>query len=193
MALQPVGSGASIAIAAATVTRGDYIAHQSDSIRLTAQGASCHVAVGNTSTAANTDFYIESGQTVTLCCGRPSAQRVVGITTGATTTLDFPEGTGCPFYEGQIVSLTVTGGSQTYYNFSNRPIASVNNTAGTDGYFQTRIVVTYDSSGIVTAFGGDNSTAVPYAELRDDIVVGNRGAIGTGVLHFQQVQTTGDA
>ena len=195
MALHPVGSGASIAIAADTLTGGSYLAHKSDSMRFSAEGASCHIAVGNTHTATNANFYLASGNSVTLSCGRPSAQRVVGITTSGTTTIiDFPEGTGCPFYQGQVVSLTVTGGSQDYYEFSNKTIASINNTTGVDGYFNTRIVVNNDYGvGYVTAFKGNNNTAVPYAELRDDIIVGNFGSSGTGVLHFQQVQTTGDA
>ena len=193
MALQPVGSGASIAIAAGSVTAGSYQAHQSDSMRFSADSSACHIAVGNTHTAATTDFYLASGQSSTINIGRPSAQRVVGITTGTTTTIDFPEGTGCPFYQGQVVSLSVTGGSQDYYDFSNKTIASINNTTGVNGYFNTRIVVNADTSGIVTAFAGNNNTAVPYAELRDDIIVGNYGSAGTGALHFQQVQTTGGA
>ena len=193
MALQPVGSGASIAIAAGSVTAGSYQAHQSDSMRFSADSSGCHIAVGNTHTAATTDFYLGSGQSATINIGRPSAQRVVGITRGATTKIDFPEGTGCPFYVGQVVSLTVTGGSQDYYDFSNRTITSINTTAAVDGYFGTQIVVDYDTSGIATAFKGDNNTAVPYAELRDQIIVGNRGTGGAGALYFQQVQTTGDA
>jgi len=195
MALQPVGSGASIAIAAGSVTAGSYQAHQSDSMRFSADSSACHIAVGNTHTAATTDFYLASGQSATINIGRPSAQRVVGITTSGTTTiLDFPEGTGCPFYVGQVVSLTVTGGSQSYYDFSNKTVASVNTTAGVDGYFGTRIVVNNDYGvGYATAFKGNNNTAVPYAELRDQVIVGNRGTGGAGALYFQQVQTTGDA
>ena len=149
--------------------------------------------MGNTHTDTNANLYLASGDTVTISCGRPSAQRVVGITTGTTTTIDFPEGTGCPFYQGQVVSLSVTGGSQDYYDFSNKTIASINNTTGVNGYFNTRIVVNADTSGIVTAFAGNNNTAVPYAELRDQIIVGNRGTGGAGALYFQQVQTTGDS
>ena len=163
-------------------------------MRFSADLSACHIAVGNTHTAATTDFYLASGQSSTINIGRPSAQRVVGITTSGTTTIiDFPEGTGCPFYVGQVVSLTVTGGSQSYYDFSNKTIASINTTTGVNGYFNTRIVVNADTSGIVTAFAGNNNTAVPYAELRDDIIVGNYGSAGTGALHFQQVQTTGGA
>jgi len=195
MALQPVGSGASIAIAAGSITAGSYQAHQSDSMRFSTDGSACHIAVGNTHTAATTDFYLASGQSTTINIGRPSSQRVVGITTsGATTIIDFPEGTGCPFYVGQVVSLTVTGGSQNYYEFSDKTVASVNTTSGVSGYFGTRIVVNNDYGvGIATAFKGNNNTTVPYAELRDQVIVGNRGTGGAGALYFQQVQTTGDS
>ena len=61
-------------------------------------------------------------------------------------------------------------------------------TGGVDGYFSTRVVITYDSSSVSESF------TAPYAELRDTIVVGAiRGASDTGSLYFQQVQVSGDA
>ena len=113
MAFQPVGAGGSIAIAAngTTVTTSSFIQHRSNTLRLSADSASCHVAVGvgSTPTAAATDAVILKNSTSTINIGRPSAQRVVGMTTsGATTVITFPEGTGCPFAVDQLVSVTTT-------------------------------------------------------------------------------------
>ena len=75
-------------------------------VRVYADGCTSHVAVGNTAVAAATDFLVPANhEPENLSIGRPSAQRVVGVTTTDTTTIiDFPEGTGAPFYVGQRVS-----------------------------------------------------------------------------------------
>ena len=190
MAYNPVGSGGVVTIGGAGAKNGEKFAHQSDTIRVFAQGTSAHVVIGSTVTAATTDFYVAKDTEAVLNIGRPSSQRVVAITKGNTTTLDFPEGTGCPFIVGQKVSLTISGGAATQQNlaFTEKAIASINNTAGVDGYFGTRVVITYDSSSVSESF------TAPYAELRDTIVVGAiRGASDTGSLYFQQVQVSGDA
>ena len=55
-----------------------------------------HVAIGTNPTATAEDFFVTTTDTETLSIGPVTNQKVVGFTTGATTTLDFPEGTGCP-------------------------------------------------------------------------------------------------
>ena len=190
MAYNPVGSGGVVTIGGAGAKNGEKFAHQSDTLRVYALDTSAHVTVGSTVTAATTDFYVAKNTEAVINIGRPSSQRVVAITKGNTTTLDFPEGTGCPFIVGQKVSLTISGGAATQQNlaFTEKAIASINNTAGVDGYFGTRVVITYDSSSVSESF------TAPYAELRDTIVVGAiRGASDTGSLYYQQVQVSGDA
>ena len=66
------------------------------------------------------------GESEVITLGACRNQKVIGITTGATTTIDFPEGTGSPFQVGDAVSLTVTG--QTDYNFTHKIVSSINNT-----------------------------------------------------------------
>ena len=120
---------------------------------------------------------------------------MTGITKGSPTTIDFAEGTGCPFYQGQNVSLTVSGngtGTQSNFDFTEKPVASINNTSDVNGYFSTRITVTYDSSGA----GVPTVLDAPFAELRDTLVVGAiRPTSGsdTGNIFYQQVQITGDS
>ena len=199
MALQPVGSGSSIA-SGASASHAKF-SHQSDAVRVYADGFTATVAVGNTAVAAATDFIVPANhEPLTINIGRPSAQRVVGITTTDTTVIvDFPEGTGAPFFVGQKVSLTVTDPQNRHFEFTDKPVASINNTSNVGGYFGTRLVVTHSYgaiAGVHTAFvSGDGQTA----ELRDVVHISalakpnSHGNAATGAVHFQQVQVTSGA
>jgi len=195
MALNPVGSGSSLAVSTDTakvITAG--IAQQAKSLRVTLVGASgmdgAHIKTGTMPTATTADFYLVKGETATLNIDRPSSQRVTGITTGSTTIVQFPEGTGTPFGVGSSVSITVT--DQSYYDdiIKDSSVTAVDNTAGVGGAFATRITLDADTSGIVTAVSG-------YATLRNSFKVsalakGNAADV-TGALYYQQVQVTGEA
>ena len=195
MALNPVGSGSSLTVSTDTakvIAAG--IAQQAKSLRVTLVGASglegAHVAIGTLPTATTADFYLVKGETATLNIDRPSSQRVTGITTGSTTIVQFPEGTGTPFGVGSSVSITVT--DQSYYDdiIKDSSVTAVDNTAGVGGAFGTRITLDADTSGIVTAVSG-------YATLRNSFKVsalakGNAADV-TGALYYQQVQVTGEA
>ena len=199
MALKPVGSGSSIA-SGASASHAKF-SHQTDTVRVYADGCTSHVAVGNTAVAAATDFLVPANhEPETLSIGAPSSQRVVGITTTNTTVVvDFPEGTGAPFFVGQKVSLTVTDPQNRHFEFTDKPIASINNTSNVGGFFGTRLVVTHAYgaiAGVHTAYvSGDGQTA----ELRDVVHISalakpnGHGLAATGAVHFQQVQVTSGA
>ena len=199
MALQPVGSGSSIA-SGASASHAKF-SHQTDTVRVYADGCTSHVSVGNTAVAAATDFIVPANhEPLTINIGRPSAQRVVGVTTTNTTTvIDFPEGTGNPFFVGQRVSLTVTDPQNRHFEFTDKPVASINNTSNVGGFFGTRLVVTHAYgaiAGVHTAYvSGDGQTA----ELRDVVHISalakpnGHGLAATGAVHFQQVQVTSGA
>jgi len=178
-ALKPVGTGQVIATSTSAAASAAFD-QQTDRIRVVAESVGCHVAVGANPTATASDIYVSTSGAEEISLGSVAAQRVVGVTTGATTTIDFPEGTGCPFSVGDAVSLTATG--QSYYDFSHKTIASINNTANVGGFFGTRIVVTNNSSGIATAFAAD------YAELRRSMKVSVISNAGSGKAFIQQVQ-----
>ena len=193
MALKPVGSGITFATSGAAAV-SSFISHQSEYIRVVATGAAAHVAVGTNPTATTTDVVVITGEPEVLTIGRPSSQRVVAITTGTTTTIDFPEGTGSPFEQDDIVSLSINGStSQTEGNLeyayidklTNVGVLSINSTAGFSGFHNTRIVLNADTSGIKTAFN------FAYAELRDDFKVSAEAIAGTGMFYAQQIQTAG--
>ena len=194
MALNPVGSGSSLVVSTDTakvIAAG--IAQQAKSLRVTLVGASgmdgAHIKVGEMPTATTADFYLVKGETATLNINRPSSQRVTGITTGATTIVQFPEGTGTPFGIGASVSITATG--QSYYDdiIKDSPVTAVDNSAGVGGAFSTRITIGADTSGIKTDITGN-------ATLRNSFKIsalakGNAADV-TGALYYQQVQISGE-
>ena len=193
MALKPVGSGISFATSGAAAV-SSFISHQSEYIRVVATGAAAHVAVGTNPTATTTDVVVITGEPEILSIGRPSSQRVVAITTGTTTIIDFPEGTGSPFEVGDIVSLTINSTAHhavgTLANayvgiITDVGVLSVNNTAGFSGFHNTRITLNANTSGIKTAFN------FQYAELRDQFKVSAEAIGGTGMFYAQQIQTAG--
>ena len=195
MALNPVGSGASIALTTDTANTTSSIAQKANTLRVVLVGADAvqgaHVAIGTDASATTSDFYVVKNEPASINIFRPSSQKVVGITTGATTLIDFPEGTGSPFAVGSRVDLTVTG--QSYYDdaVGFATVSKVWSGSGRNGYFSTRITVDADTSGIVTAYSSDN-----YAELRNSFKVSalakGGAATGKSTLYYQQVQITGE-
>ena len=179
---KPVGLGSSIAITSGSATISSALSVQTKALRVVAVSAGAFIGIGTSPTAASTDYYVPLGGTAFLALS-PASQRVVGIVTGTTTTIIFPEGTGSPFAVGDYVTLTSVG--QPYYNFTHQPVTSVDSTSGVGGYYSTRITVSTSTSGIVTAFSTDG-------DLRKSIKV---SAYGTeaGTLYYQQVQIAGDA
>jgi hypothetical protein len=183
-ALNPVGINSALPIASGANRRGvDQTVHQSEYLRVVSKGAGCHIAIGTLPTAATTNFYVHAGEDDIISIGKVSAQRVVGVTTGTTTIIDFPEGTGQPFEVGDAVTLT---GVPSYLTFTHKIVDSVNTTAGVGGFFNTRIIVNHDSSGIHTNYVAQ-TPGPGYAELRGSFMVAAYGD-GSGTLHYQQVQ-----
>lgn len=183
MALKPVGVGTQFATSTSSA-QSTAISVQSDTIRVTAKTAGAHVAIGTEPTADITDLYIPAGSSETLAL-TPASQRVVGITTGTTTILDFPEGTGSPFDAGDYITLT--GGSQSNFDFTHKGVISVNNVSNPSGYYSTRIIVDHDSSAVTATFTDR------FCVARKSIKVAARTDTGTGVLHIHQVQISGAA
>jgi hypothetical protein len=179
---RPVGAGSSIAITLATATTSSALSVQTKALRVVAT-AGAFIGIGTSPTAATTDYYVPSGGTAILALS-PASQRVIGITTGTTTTITFPEGSGSPFVVGDYVTLTSVG--QSYYNFTHQPVTAVDATSGYNGYYSTRITVSTSTSGIVTAFTAADG------DLRKSIKVSAYGT-GAGTLYYQQVQIAGDA
>ena len=183
MAHRPVGAGSSFNFTAGAASTSSAFSVQSNVLRVVAVNGAAHVAIGTEPVATVADYYVPSGQAVTLALTKAS-NRVVGVTTGTTTVVTVPEGTQVPFGVGDYVSLTASG--QSYYNFTHAPVVSVDTTSSVSGSYQTKMTVAYNSSGIVTAFNPSD------AEVRLSQKISAYGA-GSGTLYIQQVQITGQA
>jgi hypothetical protein len=185
MTHRPVGAGSSFAFSAgAASTSSSAFTVQSSVLRVVAVNAAAHVAIGTSPSAAISDYYIPAGQSATLALTKAS-NRVVGITTGTTTTVIVPEGTQVPFGVGDFVTVSATG--QPYYDISHVAVLSVDTITNFNGYHQTRMVIDYNSSGISTTFGAS------YADVRLSQKISAYGYGGSGILYYQQVQITGQA
>lgn len=180
---KPVGLGSSIAIVSGSATTSTALSVQTKALRVVAVSAGAFIGIGTSPTAAITDYYIAAGTDAALALS-PASQKVVGITTGTTTIIDFPEGTGSPFSVGDYVTLTSSG--QSYYNFTHQPVIAVNATSGYNGFYSTRITVSANTAGILTAFTAADG------DLRKSIKISVYGS-GAGTLYYQQVQSAGDA
>jgi len=178
---KPVGLGSSIAVTSGTATTSSALSVQTKALRVVAT-APAFIAIGTNPSATITDYYVPNGGTAVLALS-PASQTVVGITTGTTTTITFPGGTGSPFEVGDSVSLISVG--QPYYNFTHQSVTAVDSSSGYNGYFSTRVSIGTNTSGIVTAFSTDGN-------LRKSIKISAYGT-GAGILYYQQVQIAGDA
>ena len=181
MSHKPVGVGASFSFTAGTATTSSAFSVQSSILRVVAVGGAAHISVGSTPSATAADYYVPSGGTATLALTKAS-NRVAGVTTGTTTIVNVPEGTQVPFGVGDYVTLS----GSLHHNFTYAQVLSVDTSSGVDGFFQTRMVVNYNSSGIVTAFNS------PDASVTASNKVSAFGS-GAGVLYHQQVQITSEA
>lgn len=181
MAIKPVGINSTLSTSTSSA-RTSAISQQTENVRVVAESVGCYVAIGTEPTATNENIYVSTSDSVEVAIGFPASQRVVGITTGATTIIDFPEGTGCPFAVGEAVTLTA---GQSNFNFSHKIIASINNSANVGGYFSTRMVVNHDSSSVTDVFDPNN-----YTEIRKSIKVAVLTESGTGKAYIQQVQVS---
>ncbi len=193
MAHNPIaGTGITMTTGATSAATTSFTI-RSPYVRLTARGEGAHVAISQTSvipTATITDYYIPAGTSGTLSMSRYS-QKVVGITQGSTTIITCPEGQQTPFNVGNYVTLV--GANDVNYDnlIKHSLVTAVNNTAGVDGYHQTRVTVDADTSGISTDFDGNetNSDATLYSSAR----VAARSDGGAAALSIIQVQVSGDA
>ena len=188
MAHRAVGAGQSIALAGTAATSSAFKV-QSSVVRVVAKGAPAFVAIGTEPVATTSDYYVPAGGTATLGITKAS-QRVVDIIVGAATTLVCPEGTQMPFVVGDRVTIQDSSDSNYDTKISNAQVTNVYHSSGRDGYFQTRIKVSADTSGISTAF--DPGCHASLYRSNSVSALTPDGATG-GVLYVQQVQTTGDA
>ncbi len=188
---QPVGDLVSFTATASSV-QSSALAQKTQYVRVVAIDQDAHVAIGTNPTATTADYYVVADRPEVISIGKPRSQPVVGITTGATTTIEFQEGTGSQFTVGDTVNLTVT--DQDYYDsaVTGAIVTEVNEKSangsgdGTQG-FSRIITVAANTVAIATAYSSSN-----FAELRNAFkVAGIRGGGTNAVVKVQQVQVVG--
>ena len=180
-ALKPVGINTTISTST-TSAQSSVVSQQSDTIRVVAETVGVYVAIGTNPTATNENFYVGSTDSQRISIGPTRAQRVTGITTGASTIIDFPEGTGCPFAVGDAVTLTA---GQSNFNFSHKIVSSINNTSNVGGFYGTRMTVDHNSSSVTDVFDANY-----YTEIRKSVKFAVKSEAGTGKAYIQQVQVS---
>jgi hypothetical protein len=183
MAHIPVGAGSSFNFSAGTASTSSTFTVQSNVLRVVATTNPAFISVGATPSATSADYYVPINTPVTIALTKAS-NRVVGVTTGTTTTIDVPEGTQVPFGVGDYVTLVAN--DQSYYNFSHQRVISVDTSSNVGGYYQTRMTVAYNSSGIITAFAAAGASVTISNKI-------SAYGVGAGTLYYQQVQLTGQA
>jgi len=188
---QPVGDLVSFTATASSV-QSSALPQKTQYVRVVAVDQDAHVAIGTNPTATTADYYVVADRPEVISIGKARSQPVVGITTGATTTITFQEGTGSQFTVGDTVNLTVT--DQSYYDdaVTGAIVTSVNEKSalgsgdGTQGFGRI-IVVAANTVAIATAYDSSN-----FAELRNAFkVAGIRGGGTNAVVKVQQVQVVG--
>ena len=183
MAHRPVGLSTSLSTTTSSGMTTSFVV-KSNALRIVAAGSTgAHVKIDSQPTATVFDYYSPAGGTATLAMTKAS-NRVIGITTGSSTIISFPEGTQCPFGVGDYI--TITGGTNADLNLRHVEVTSVDTTSSYDGNFQTKCTVDYDS-GTAGDFAGSDVTASLSLRLAA------RTDSGTGTVHAQQVQITGQA
>lgn len=188
MTHRPVENGVTFATSG-TSAKSTAIQGKSTALRITSLGANTFVAIGTEPVATTANYAIPSNTSAVLASSNTSA-KVVGVTTGTTTLIDFPQGTSSPYQPGDYVSLVVSSGATCGYyadTISHVPVSEVYNSANVGGYFSSRIKLQADTSGIKTAWS-DNDGA-----LRNSFKVAAKNDTGSGNVYIQQIQITGEA
>lgn len=182
MAHSPVGESINFNTSATSAQSAQFTV-QSDTLRVVALTNNAHVAIGTTAVATTADYFVPAGTTATLALS-PGSSPIAGISTGSSTTIDLPEGTGNPFVVDDVLTITgVTG--VTGFNTTGK-VVSVDSSANTYGYFSERLTIDYDSRALTAA-----DASFTNAKARKTLVVAARTDSGSGKLYAQQVQISG--
>ena len=192
MAHRTVGVGQTIRLSG-TATTSTAFTVQSNVLRIVASGANAYVAIGTDPVAKATDYLVTSSQPETLAMLKMS-QRVVGITTGATTVLEAPEGTQMPFNIGDRVTLDYEGNTKNDSNYTtlinDTKVVGKSRSAGVGGDFLEKVTVEANTTGIITAFSPAGNATL-FMSNKVSVISPNSDA--NSVVQIQQVQTTGSA
>jgi hypothetical protein len=148
-----------------------------------------HVAIGTDIVATPIDFGICVNETE-IIKERVSSCVISGITTGTTTTLIAPSGTGQPFVVGDYVSITGFSGGATGINTNWARVTSVRTglvwETSSGNVPGSNIVVQHNTSSILGPID------VTGTEVRRAVKVAIISEHGTSFAHLSEVQIAGN-
>ena len=155
MALKVIQKVAAIDIASpGGISTSAPIAMKTGYIRITPTQNS-YIEVGpNPGIDTTTSIYIPANQSLVLK-EEWGSKGFVGILTGATTTIIFPEGTGGGFRVGEVVSISGCSPAGVNTNFAT--VVTVDDRTSYDSYHSTRLTLDWNTSsiGVVTDQEGE--------------------------------------
>lgn len=155
------------------------ISLQSGYIRI-APEADAYIEIGYTPTiSTSTSLWLKAGEVVVVKESVRS-QGVVGVTTGSTTTISLPSGTGSSVEVGDYVALT--GIQPSGINTTFAQVLSILSTDPRNGYQSDRVVLNWNTSAITGVI-----TATSAAEIRKAVKIATSSG---GDTHITEVQIT---
>lgn len=171
---------ASVTTATGVAATSSPISLQSGYLRILPE-ADAYIEVGtNPGINTSTSLWVPGGQAVVIK-EYVASQRVVGVTTGTTTIIDFPEGQSTPVGEGDYIALT--GIQPTGINTTYAQVASVNSSSNVGGYYSTRITLNWNTASIAGVVTVTNS-----AEVRRAVKVAIKDDASGGITHITEIQ-----
>lgn len=161
------------------ISTSDPISLQSGYLRISPE-ADTYIEIGYTPTiSTSTSLWLKAGEIVVI--KEPiRSQTILGISTGTTTTLSLPSGTGSCVNVGDYVALT--GIQPSGINTTFAQVSSIVRTNSRNGYQSDSIVLNWNTSSIVGIITVSNS-----AEIRKAIKIATNSS---GFTHITEVQIT---
>jgi hypothetical protein len=140
----------------------------------------CYIDVGPSPGINTASSLFVPANTETVLKEEWGSKGFVGIVTGSTTTIIFPEGTGGGFIVGDVVSISGCSPVGLTTNFAT--VISVDNRTSFDSYHNTRLTLDFNTSSV-------SSVVNPEGELRKvtRVAAYNAGS-GTNKIHITEIQ-----
>jgi hypothetical protein len=161
-------------------TTSTSIALQTGYLRISTN-VDCHVAIGTNPEASTSSFFIAQGKSEILK-EKVARQKISGITTGSSTSINFGQNYGNPFVVGDC--LTIQNAYPSGINTTHNLITAILENPNTG---ESTIVIDFDSTSI-TGVAVTNATAAKSIKVSGLAC----GSI-TGMVYISEVQIASQA
>lgn len=160
------------------ITTSNPIALRSGYLRITPDD-DAYIEISYNPGVTTSSIFVNAGSEIILK-ETPLSQPIVGVSTGATTTLTVPSGTHCAFRSGDFIEIT--GLSPVGLNTTFVQVTSVNNDSSYNSDHGTTMVINLNTSAVasVTDSNGEARKTIRVAAL-------NAGT-GANTIHITEVQ-----